>query len=140
MPGNYNQNNQPRQNSEIIKINLNSNDIYGETAYKLAEKIKKITNSQMRRIFNQLKDYKIKLNSGEKWETIYPSLQLSKAHIYYTIKRNNPKKNKDEWNSFEEIFNQCYSQVKTKEDFMKMATFFEALYAYYYYLSENINN
>ncbi len=124
-------------NKEIIRPEL-----LGKEAETAAKKVGAVSRTQMRRIFNQIKSLDMRLEKGERWESIAPLVQLMKARIAYTVKRGKEAARKprqgeipteqNHWDNLQRILNEGIDSIKNQNDYRAFVKYFEAVYAYFY--------
>lgn len=104
-------------------------------AAKIADRILKVKPTQMRRIFDQVKQLRRRLEAGEEWGQIEPLVRLQKAQLAYTIRRgkkNGGRESEASWDELGKFLNDCIDSVKTQADYSVFCDLMEAVYAYHY--------
>lgn len=115
-------------------------ELFDAEALAIAQKIQQVNQTQMRRMFDQIKQLQRRLEAGEEWGKINPLVRLQKAQIAYTIRRgraNNRVKEAD-WLNLEKFINDGIDSVKTQQDYAVFCDMMEAVYAYHYARAERI--
>ncbi len=110
-------------------------ELFDQEAVKVADGILRIKPTQMRRIFDQIKQLRRRLDAGEVWEKILPLIKLQKAQMAYTIRRGKISGGRDrenDWKNLELFMNDGLDSVKTAEDYAAFTDMMEAVYAYHY--------
>lgn len=104
-------------------------------ASSIAGRILKVKPTQMRRIFDQVKQLQRRLDAGESWDDIEPLVRLQKAQLAYTIRRgkkNGGRESEPSWDELGKFLNDGIDSVKTQKDYSVFCTLMEAVYAYHY--------
>lgn len=104
-------------------------------AQKIASTILNVSPTQMRRIFDQIKQLQKRLNAGESWEDIEPLVRLQKAQLVYTIRRgkkNAGKAKEPSWDNLQHFLEEGIDSIKTDADYQAFCMMMEAVYAYHY--------
>jgi CRISPR type III-A-associated protein Csm2 len=109
------------------------NPLFIEKAYEDSQNILNVSPTQMRRIFNQIKNIEQKIDKNG-WDKIEPIVRLQKAQILYTVKRNIDKEKKfeNDWLYLKKLITGLLDNIKSASDYKTFAMYMEALYAYHY--------
>lgn len=111
-------------------------ELFDKEAEDFSKGITEITRTQMRRIFNQIKQLNRRLEAGEEWAKIYPLVKLQKAQLAYTVQRGIKDSKSDQvkgnWTKLREKITDAIDSVKSAEDYKVFTDFMEAIYAYHY--------
>lgn len=110
-------------------------DLLDKKALEVANGILHVSPTQMRRIFDQIKQYVKRLDSGETWQDIEPLVRLQKAQLAYTMRRG--KKNggttkAPSWDNFIRFMEDALNSVTTEKEYRAFSMMMEAVYAYHY--------
>jgi len=110
-------------------------ELFDQEAIRVAEGILRIKPTQMRRIFDQIKQLRHRLDTGEGWGKILPLIKLQKAQIAYTVRRGKISGGRDrenDWKNLEVFMKDGMDSVKNAEDYAAFTDMMEAVYAYHY--------
>ena len=118
--------------------------LFDETAKKLAESLKGVTGTQLRRIFDEVKRFEQLLetsgdNEEQKWKEQEAYIRMIKSKVSYSTTRatEQAKKQKkfDDIGGYENLSKFVASgidKVKKPKDFKIFVSLFEAVYGFYY--------
>jgi len=104
-------------------------------ASTVANGILNVSPTQMRRIFDQIKQLQKRLDGGETWPDIDPLVRLQKAQLAYTIRRgkkNGGRQKEGSWDSLQRYLEEGINSIKTEKDYRVFCMMMEAVYAYHY--------
>lgn len=86
---------------------------------------KRVTSSQLRNFFNDVRSLEAKISSGN-FEVYRPHIKMLKAKVAYA--RDRGKVSKD----FESLISKCVDLIEDEKDFNAFVLFFEAIVGYFY--------
>lgn len=110
-------------------------ELMDKEAAAIAGKILSVKPTQMRRIFDQIKQLQRRLDAGETWEKIEPLVRLQKAQLAYTVRRgkkNGGRQSEPAWDALEKFLFDGIDSVKTRHDYGAFCNLMEAVYAFHY--------
>jgi len=111
------------------------NDLFEETAEKIANDIVGASKSQVRRLYNEVKRFDRRLDGDpEKWEKNYPYIKKIISIVSYNVARA-IEKNKSEAKAYINLSNFILNYiklVKDEKDYHVFTALFEAVYGFYY--------
>ena len=117
---------------------LNPDLFKEELLTQIAKSIQNVSKSQMRRVFDDVKRHKFALESGKKWEEVYPYVLMQKAQISYLCKRKS-EENRFDQSYYQNLKSLIYSLVNmcnSAKAYIVYTNFLEALYGYYYEIAK----
>lgn len=110
-------------------------DLLDKEALKVADSILRVSPTQMRRIFDQIKQLVKRIDSGDSWQDVEPLVRLQKAQLVYTMRRGRKNGGRDremDWDNFMKFMDEALNSVKTEKDYRAFSMMMEAVYAYHY--------
>lgn len=110
-------------------------DLLDKEAFKVASDILKVSPTQMRRIFDQIKQLVKRLDSGEDWNDVEALVRLQKAQLAYTMRRGMRNGGRDKepyWTAFIKFMEEALGSIKNELDYRAFSMMMEAIYAYHY--------
>ncbi len=104
----------------------------------VAKSIQNVSKSQMRRVFDDVKRHKFALESGKKWEEIYPYVLMQKAQISYLCKRKSEDNRADQsyYQNLKTLTFKLIDMCNSAKAYIVYTNFLEALYGYYYEIAK----
>lgn len=124
---------------ELLKNGkLNPDNFQQGVLSKAAKALEKVSKTQMRKVFNEIKRFKFLLKSGNDWQDIYPLVLMQKAKISYLCKRKSDD-NKYDASYYDNLKKMIFNLIDlchSKEEYLAYVDFMEALYGYYYEIAE----
>ncbi|HNV36995.1 MAG TPA: type III-A CRISPR-associated protein Csm2 [Rectinema sp.] len=105
---------------------------------KIAASVKNVSRSQMRRIFDELKKYKISIEKGAQYSEIYPYILMEKAKLSYLCKRmmEKDRNNAPYYANLKSLIFRLIDMCNSASSYIALATFFEAMFGYYFEVSK----
>lgn len=119
-------------------------EIFNSKAEEVAKKIRGVTKTQIRRVFDELKRLKRKVektNSEEEFRRILPYILMERSRIAYTVtraKKNAKKEDIESYNELKRLFdhNLTINNIKSQKDYINFCDFMEAIVAFHYEISK----
>lgn len=99
-------------------------NLFDGTAQEWAEAIDKTKKTQARNFYEKVLELENKAKN-EAWENVLPFVKMLNSKVAYGVSR------KVVSSEFQDMMNQCTSQVNTKEDLTKFKLFFEAVLGFF---------
>lgn len=96
-----------------------------------------VSKTQIRKIFDEVKRLE-RMLSVKKWNDILPLVKMLKPKVAYQVKRAIEKEKQlaQYYKKFETFIVDGIDAVKDEKDFKAFCLYFEAVYAYYYSISD----
>lgn len=144
-PGRQNPNQQHEQAKSLPKLEpllidgkLNKKNFEETILKNTAEAIKKVSKSQMRKIFDEIKRFKFQLQEGASWDDIYPLILMQKAKVSYLCKRSSETSKNDAsyYNNLKTLIFDLINKCSSEKAYEAYVNFMEALYGFYYEIAE----
>ena len=151
MSNNYNKANRRRESSPVpqsVQFRLLENGkvsekLFCETAEKIAQSFSqnnggdfkgKVSATQIRRLFDEVKHYQNLITAPEKWREQFPYIRMMKAKVSYTIARAIKSNGRSEgyYKNLEAFIFSGIDQIKEEQDYHVFVALFEAVYGFYY--------
>ena len=118
-------------------------ELFNKTAMECAQDIKMVSKTQIRRIYDELKRLKRRVdqtNTKEDFDKIFPYILLEKSKIAYTIARAKKNINRKEaqkitsYDKLKAIFDKYLNpeNIKDKDDYTVFCDFMEAIVGFHY--------
>ncbi|NPV37752.1 hypothetical protein BREVNS_1739 [Brevinematales bacterium NS] len=100
-------------------------------------KFEGVSKTQIRKIFDEVKRLE-RMLSVKEWTDILPLIKMLKPKVAYQVKRAIEKEKylTQYYKKFETFIAESIDEVKEKRDFEAFCLYFEAVYAYYYSISD----
>ncbi len=117
---------------------LNPENFQQEVLSQTARALEKVSKTQMRKMFDEIKRFKFLLRSGSDWQDIYPLVLMQKAKISYLCKRKSDDSKNDAsyYDNLKKMIFNLIDLCHSKEEYLAYADFMEALYGYYYEIAK----
>ena len=120
-----------------------SEKLFCETAEKIEQSFAqndngrlkgKVSATQIRRLFDEVKHYQNLITDSEKWEQQFPYIRMMKAKVSYTIARaiKSNSRAKAYYTNLENFIFSGIDQIKKQDDYYIFVALFEAVYGFYY--------
>lgn len=108
-------------------------DLLDQRAHELAKGFarggneygKKVSSSQLRNFFNDVRSLEARIESGN-FEVFRPHIKMLKAKVAYAQDRGKVSK------AFEHLISKCVDLIEDDRDFKAFVLFFEAIVGYFY--------
>jgi len=111
-------------------------ELFADKAEEIAGKFIRISHSQMRRLYDEVKRLDQSLFvAPDAWQEIEPYIRMVKSKVAYNVARamvKNDRDNKDAYENLSSFVKSGIGIVKDKEDFHVFTALFEAVYGFYY--------
>lgn len=128
---------------KLLENGIVSERLFCETAEKIAQSFAqndngqlkgKVSATQIRRLFDEVKHYQNLLTGPEKWQEQFPYIRMMKAKVSYTIARaiKSNTKAKEYYKNLEHFVFNGIDQIKEERDYHIFVALFEAVYGFYY--------
>lgn len=118
----------------LVNDNLNPALFDEELLKKTAESLKRVSKTQMRKVFDEIKRFKFMLDANKSWDTVYPLILMQKAKISYLCKRKSDDSKNDAsyYANLKKLIFRLIDMCNSQESYKAYVTFIEALYGFYY--------
>lgn len=111
-------------------------DLYTKTAKAIAESLKEISQTRLRRFFDEVKTISRRPRFKEEYKKNEASIMLLESKIAYMIGRSTIKAEKDSLNNLKKFFEIGLKQVHDADSFIVFVTLFEAVYGFFYEINK----
>ena len=118
--------------AEKIAQQLVKKEIRKNRDGKSWEEIHGVSRHQFRRLFDELKRLKRKLENQKKWDEIFPLVKMIKSKTAYAVSR--MKDNKEQYTHLNDFMKTGIDKIKNQDDFETFCLLVEAVYGFYYEL------
>ena len=124
---------------ENVEKRIVRKDLLDTVAKKHAEEIQKVSKTQMRRIYDELKRLKRKVERADEQEftKLLPYIFMEKSKIAYTVaraKKNKKKEDGDSYENLKKIIEKYITtgNIKQKGDYLVFCDLMEAIIGFHY--------
>ncbi|MCX7786410.1 MAG: type III-A CRISPR-associated protein Csm2 [Spirochaetes bacterium] len=125
---------------ENLEKRIVKKDLLDKIARDHAKEIEKVTRTQMRRIYDELKRLKRKVEqtkNEEDFKRLLPYIFMEKSKIAYTVARAKKNKKREEGDSYDNLKKiiEKYittTNIKQKEDYIVFCDLIEAIIGFHY--------
>lgn len=112
-------------------------DLLDDEALEIADKLSgKLTTHQVRKFFDEIKSYKMKVESGHNFQEILPLIVMLKSKAKYAFNKERTAKKKEGLKLLDEFICQSVEKIKEskveeqRDNFLAFCLFFEAVYGF----------